>query len=94
MKHKLHEQIDAIMDEFDFDHVYSMMVDYNWTWGGGDDSEVPHVSDIRKTSRRLLRRLVEENCRITSTGGFTALKLNDTLYLFWGVDSQMVEFEE
>jgi hypothetical protein len=92
---KLDEQIDAIMDEFDFDRVKEMMTYCQWGWstGEGDETEVPSGNDIRRTARRLLKRLVEEDCRINSTGGFTALKLNDALYLFWGVDSVDIEIE-
>jgi len=96
MNHKLHEQIEKIMDEFDFDSVRDLMVASKWKWstGEGDEKEVPNGNEIRKSAWRMLKQTVNEDHAIMSSGGFAVMKLNDTLYLFFGVDSTLIEFAE
>ena len=54
------EQIDDIMDGFDFDAVSKCMVLLEWEWAsenGVDRSEIPDIFEIKKQARRLLRRV-------------------------------------
>jgi len=93
---KLDEQIDTIMDEFDFDRVHEIMVACKWGWSTGedDDLEVPSGNEIRRTARRMLKQAVEEKHALVSSGGFTVIKVKDTLALFFGVDSTSIEFAD
>lgn len=66
------EQIDDIMDGFDFDAVSKCMVLLEWGWAsknGVDKKEVPDIFEIKKEARRLLRRV---NVGSIMTGGFKA----------------------
>jgi hypothetical protein len=96
MNHKLHEQIEKIMDEFDFDRVRELMVASKWKWATGEDDEkvVPNGNEIRREAWRMLKQTVNENQAMINSGGFTVIKLNDTLYLFFGVDSTSIEFAD
>jgi hypothetical protein len=93
---KLDEQIDTIMDEFDFDRVLEIMAACNWGWstGEGDETEIPSGNEIRKTARRMLKQTVEEKHSLMSSGGFTVMKIRGRLYLFFGVDSTSIEFAD
>lgn len=64
----LSDQIDHIMDHFDFAKVESVMGLLNWTWG---DPESPDQSQLRKMARERLRA-VNDECCYSSCGGFTA----------------------
>ena len=82
----LRDQIDNIMDTFDFGRVREIMDALDWKWSmpaGG--SGVPEEVELRQSARRLLRSLRE--CSITSSGGFTAVLSDDGVMLFWGIDS-------
>lgn len=84
------DQIDAVMDEFDFHGVHRYMVQTGWEWA--DDGGVPPVSALRRCARRLLANVMQEG-GLASTGGFTAVKVGWTLYLFfapWDGDAEQI----
>ena len=86
MSETLQEEIDNIMDTFDFGRVQDIMETVCWIWGGdGSDAGVPDETELRKAARRLLNRLRE--CRVAGSGGFTAIRSEDDVMLFWGIDS-------
>lgn len=66
------EQIDDIMDEFDFDKVHKIMEFLNWEWWfEGNEKRVPEVCELRKKAREHLRHVAR--CGgTTGSGGFTA----------------------
>ena len=66
-KEVLNNQVDEIMDSFDFRKVESVMKYLNWTWK--DNKTSPDENEIRRTARKLMRYAVEQN-ESTSTGGF------------------------
>lgn len=66
----LADQIDHIMDHFDFERVAKVMKLMNWTWS---DKEPPSIPEMREEARRLLKSLGDE-CVAVSTGGFYASK--------------------
>jgi len=76
------EQVDNIMDEFEFERVHEIMKAVNWTWL---DDGVPYVSDLRKEARRHLYAL--RDIALSSSCGFTAMKINGVLDLYWGLNS-------
>ena len=69
------EQIDEIMDTFDFEKVYQVMRTMGITWG---DEITPSVIEIKKAARRLLKDvfLLLESGHVAvvaaSFGGFRA----------------------
>jgi hypothetical protein len=78
------EQIDDIMDHFDFEKVHKAMVALEWVWHNSSTgrSEVPERWEIRKRARTLLHNamdVAEKASRpmkggwIVGTGGFIAV---------------------
>lgn len=66
-KQVLLNQVDEIMDSFDFRKVASVMKHLNWTW---EDSKIPPDEyEIRKNARQLMKEAIESNCGM-STGGW------------------------
>ena len=81
------EQIDDIMDSFDFDAVSKCMVILEWGWAsenGVDIKKVPNIFEIKKEARRLLRSV---NVGSIQTGGFkVAIDEDNCLTLEFIVD--------
>jgi hypothetical protein len=65
------DDIDEIMDEFDFVRVKQTMDALNWKWGMDG---VPYIGDMRRVVRNLFKAAREqgehEASYIISTGGF------------------------
>jgi len=65
------DDIDEIMDEFDFVKVKQTMDALEWEWGMDG---VPYIGDMRKVVRNLFKAAMEhgehESSYIISTGGF------------------------
>jgi len=63
------EQIDNIMDYFEFGNVQKMMEAVDWKWGrvGG----VPVEGELRVFARELLQQAVRNGSSYLSSGGFT-----------------------
>lgn len=78
------ELIDEIMDSFDFGAVAVMMKATNWCWGGS--KEPPLEPEIRRRARTLMKELVDSNGKFLSTGGFTVMRQDDSLTLYWGLE--------
>jgi hypothetical protein len=71
----MQDQIDEIMDWFDFEKVHEVMESIGWRWHRGDIS-VPTIQDLKKEARKLLRMAAEGDGPewIAATGGFYARK--------------------
>ena len=78
------EQIEWVMNNFDFDKVHDYMIENNWVWFHCNG--VPTVDKMKETAKGLLNRLddpmewVDYQCkdRIIGTGGFEAkMTMND-----------------
>ncbi len=65
------EQIDEIMDTFDFEKVHQVMRTLGITWG---DSDIhPTMREIKKSARELLKDVAfNVNAMFASSGGFHA----------------------
>lgn len=61
------EQVNAIIDEFDFQKVHKVMQCLEWEWF---DTGIPSVEDLKRKARELLENV--EPKHITATGGFRA----------------------
>lgn len=67
----IQEQIDEIMDTFDFEDVHAWMVHSNWEWGNLDGkSRVPEIYEIRQAARERLKEAARDG--YSCTGGFAA----------------------
>jgi hypothetical protein len=89
------EQIEEIMDEFDFEQVHKVMKFLDWRWLEDVNSEggVPSISDLRKSSRKLLKEASGmKNVKI-STGGFLAENNGNYLTLRFVLSEWYVEPE-
>jgi hypothetical protein len=85
-------EIDEIMDEFDFERVHKVMVALNWKWQCGD--ELPSIADLRRHARTLLRVVVEgKDIHKAHTNGFTAYMHDGLLGLRFEVSSHEIEIE-
>ena len=76
------QQIDDIMDTFEFNKVREIMYRLDWTWG--EEKKYPSDSEIRIDVRGKLKRLVEmiresENglTNFISSGGFRVQGVKD-----------------
>lgn len=68
----MQEQIDEIMDNFDFDRVHKAMVALDWRWG--HDEVIPEKYELRKQARSLLKTVWKSSrhWKVVATGGFFA----------------------
>lgn len=69
------ENIDEIMDHFDFGKVHKIMEAVDWTWANSEFG-VPMEWELRKRARSLLSDAWDQQTMM-STGGFTARFLNE-----------------
>jgi anion-transporting ArsA/GET3 family ATPase len=74
---ELLEQLNNIMERFDFEKVHAYMKLTNWKW----IDEVPSVNKLRTTAEKLLYDVIVSDSPTTTsgTGGFTASKFT------WGI---------
>lgn len=64
----MQDQIDEIMDNFDFHKVQRVMEFMDWTWMG----EPPGAPALRKRARSLLKEVVEKDRLYAAQGGLRA----------------------
>ena len=66
------DDINDILNEFDFHKVQKAMAALNWTWW--DSEDIPTIKELRKTASDLLEYAKNSNSEIpdymTGTGGF------------------------
>lgn len=66
------DDINDILNEFDFHKVQKAMAALNWTWWDYEDT--PSIKDLRKTASALLEFAKKSNSNtqdyMTATGGF------------------------
>lgn len=90
----MQEQIDEIMDNFEFEKVHKMMLAVGWKWADGEGGyAVPTVPELREGARRLLYRTVDERVSGCATGGFNVTAGKDFICLQWGPE-HIAEIEE
>lgn len=85
----MQEQIDNIMDNFDFSRVLKAMRALNWEWGSCGTEHEPDETELRREARRLLK-FAWDHSTTFSCGGFWAyidagvLSLHFTIEYFGG----------
>jgi hypothetical protein len=75
MKVSINEQIESILDEFDFYKVQKVMQALNWNWATSNvENGTPTISELRKTARHLLKDVADVTLGYSKigTGGFYA----------------------
>ena len=70
MKITKEQQIEAILDYFDFERVKRAMEALDWTWAFTDG--IPEIGDLRSQGRNLLKRIKDKPGESISTGGLKA----------------------
>lgn len=80
------QQIDEIMDEFNFAAVLEYMDETNWNWYIDDISRRPTETELRKMARSLLTGL-SDFYAIERCGGFVAICFHGDLELFFAIES-------
>jgi hypothetical protein len=68
----IQQEIDEIMDTFDFAKVQRAMELLDWRWGSPPDDAVPEEYELRRAARERLNSLHQN--QVSSTGGFFASK--------------------
>jgi hypothetical protein len=68
--------VDEIMDNFDFGEVHRTMKHLGWTWASLSDRapSVPDEFRLRRSARKRLYNLFEEDLCKTASGGLVATK--------------------
>ena len=80
-------QIDQIMDNFDFEEAYELFKAMNWTWHSGGHVRVPEPPELKKKAREYLRHLASnKELSFTGSGRIMAMRSGEFLSLFMGVD--------
>ena len=68
------DQIDYIMDKFNFERVHVAMTAVDWTWVNYSDmskSSIPSIARLKEAARRLLNSAADGQIT-TASGGFYA----------------------
>lgn len=91
MKQKHQEQIDDIMNNFDFEKVEKAMSLLNWEWHQDGLARVPYVFRMKQTAERMLTECVNGKFVKISTGGFKASYENDILRLSFELANSSTE---
>lgn len=63
------QKIETVMAAFNFEKVHKAMVALGWTW---QDKDVPTISQLKETARKLLKNSSENEFGNIMTGGFKA----------------------
>ena len=67
----IQEQIDNIMDDFEFEKVHQIMTALKWIWATSENPKaVPELWEIKKNARSHLKNAVKHEG--SAGGGFTA----------------------
>lgn len=71
------ENIDDILDHFNFDKVHKAMQALDWKWVAEDGFAIPEVYQLRKEARRLMEMVSDNLAKgndeyYVGTGGFVA----------------------
>ena len=81
----MQDQIDEIMDTFDFTRVQEIMTRISWKWDAGERAHIPEEAELRKEARRMMRVAVDSS--YASTGGFAAVVHDGMMTLHWGISA-------
>jgi hypothetical protein len=83
--------IEEIMDEFDFEIVHRTMKALDWKWAGFDGT--PTIGDLRRMARELLNDLIKNKYEVTGSGGLFAYRMGATVGLRFELTSYEVDIK-
>jgi hypothetical protein len=83
--------IEEIMDEFDFEIVHRTMKALDWKWACFDGT--PTIGDLRRMARELLNDLINNKYEVTGSGGLFAYRMGATVGLRFEVTSYEVDIK-
>lgn len=69
-KEVLNNQLEEIMDSFDFDKVHEIMSALKWNWATTEKGGIPDKYELRRKARQLMKQAI--NGEGSGTGGFRA----------------------
>lgn len=89
----MYEQMEEIMNEFDFTKVRRTMEALDWTWYF--EAEIPSIKMLRECARKHLMELVKHpHYSLSASGGFEAYRDGDRIGLRFIVEHWEAENEE
>jgi len=83
------DQIEYVLDNFDFDKVWQAMRAVGWEWGVRP-GHYPTFTELRRTAKMLLKDAVKKQPRY-STGGLEAIYADGVLELNFVLASASTE---
>ena len=94
------ETIMDIVDNFDYERVHKVMVSLDWQWSTEEGNRVPHINQLRKTSRKMLTETAQKTLTsdskefIIGTGGFRCEgKLYDDGFLYLRMAFEVTDYD-
>ena len=78
MKKLTFDQIENLIENFDFETIHAYMIINKWTWGGpGDNNKTPSIERMKETCHFLLHKIQDAQDKgnfstSVATGGFWA----------------------
>lgn len=87
----LKDQVQVIVDRFDFYKAYEVFLALDWTW---PNIGIPSVDDLKNTAQSILYEVIAEiqegsTFAKVATGGLVGEYRNDVLKLIFEVESSM-----
>jgi len=97
----IRDQIEDILDNFDFSEVKKAMDALDWEWF--DTAGIPEIPDLRKCARRLLTESAEQVMKTNetpaeanrATGGFRAIahRYDDTEKIYFKLSFEVTSWD-
>lgn len=71
---KMNQEIEQILDNFDFEKVYKVMKTLRWEWNFCGEYHIPNSEELRTEAARLLTIADGDIYQSVTAGGFVATK--------------------
>ena len=86
------ENIDKIINNFDFEKVHEVMNFLGWEWH--PLNKVPSIDELKKQARELLEQIcAEPDIHNISTGGFEVILHRDILTLKFVIEECFITYK-
>ena len=85
------QQINDILEEFNFERVEKAMKVLHWKYSTSDFKEyIPDIQDLKKTAQRCLEHAIK--CNFSENGGFLATNFGGVLNLYFVLEETINDF--
>lgn len=94
-KVKTEADIEAILDDFDFEYVRSYMQLTHWSWRNAENEDgIPTIDELKSQARKLIEDVIydKEEHRFISTGGFKVMKFGEFVELSFEIATSCNDF--